>query len=55
MLTKLELESLMELLMVNPEITMEGLFSMFMKKFSGEIHNLFRPCYMCLNLISENV
>jgi hypothetical protein len=55
MLTKLELENLMELMMMGSEITMEALYATFTKRFSSETHNLFRPCFLCLNLLKENV
>ena len=55
MLTKIEVESLMDLMMVGGEITMDALYQQFAKKFSNEGHSLFRPCQLCLSLLSENV
>ncbi|KAL4445101.1 hypothetical protein ABPG74_018829 [Tetrahymena malaccensis] len=55
MLSKKDIENLMELLMLGPDITLEGLFQTFIKKFNSESHNLFRPCSLCLCLLKENL
>ncbi|KAL4494605.1 hypothetical protein ABPG72_004507 [Tetrahymena utriculariae] len=55
MLSKKDIENLMELLMLGPDITLEGLFQTFIKKYNTESHNLFRPCSLCLCLLKENL
>ncbi|EAS03673.2 ubiquitin family protein, putative (macronuclear) [Tetrahymena thermophila SB210] len=55
MLSKKDIENLMELLMLDPDITLEGLFQTFIKKYNSEYHNLFRPCSLCLCLLKENL